>query len=521
MSRAAKPSRATNQGPSKPTGGELVFGALELGAVVEEAGGAYRPTMLVFLDAASGFGFSPHLVREVGEATVAEAWRGLLAEVARLGVAAPPRVRVADEGLARALRTAVGGAVEVEVAATPEVAVFGALLQEWATRGAPMSYFHGQAFPSELVREFFAAALAFRKEQPWELLLAEEGILFDVPELGVEGAAIAVITDEGFGGLQIFPSDEALQALANAEREAQAREATRNSRAVMFYPRRQLPDSLREELKRLPFAPATGPIPAIAALDDRGLQRPLLRSDYAIVIAALRAVTQFVADHREALDEGESVEATYTVSCDEANVTASLRLGFPQSSEDEDSDASRPALEGSGPRPSANSVHRLKLTLSGARPAIWRLVEVPSTMTLAALHRVLQIVMDWDDEHLHVFRHDGREIGPSNTDEFDEKRTELWAVLGPGARRLRYNYDFGDDWVVDIEAVEVHEAEAPIAPRCLDGRRAGPPEDCGGLTGLHALVRRGATEDFDPARFSIEAVNHRLARVARASDRAA
>lgn len=54
--------------------------------------------------------------------------------------------------------------------------------------------------------------------------------------------------------------------------------------------------------------------------------------------------------------------------------------------------------------------------------------------------------------------------------------------------RFRYTYDFGDSWVHEI-VVEKTLDRQPIAyPRCTGGRRAAPPEDCGGLWGYAELV---------------------------------
>jgi Plasmid pRiA4b ORF-3-like protein len=65
---------------------------------------------------------------------------------------------------------------------------------------------------------------------------------------------------------------------------------------------------------------------------------------------------------------------------------------------------------------------QLKLLLRDVHPAVWRRVKLADSLSIADLHRVIQLLMGWDDDHLHRFRIHGRDYsiayvgGPS----FDE-----------------------------------------------------------------------------------------------------
>ena len=44
-----------------------------------------------------------------------------------------------------------------------------------------------------------------------------------------------------------------------------------------------------------------------------------------------------------------------------------------------------------------------KIMLEDSHPPVWRRVLVPEKITFYDLHRVIQTVFGWDDEHLHSF----------------------------------------------------------------------------------------------------------------------
>ena len=72
---------------------------------------------------------------------------------------------------------------------------------------------------------------------------------------------------------------------------------------------------------------------------------------------------------------------------------------------------------------------------------------------------------------------------------------------------LHYLYDYGDSWELTLRLEEILPAstESPTAT-VVDGRRAAPPEDCGGLTDAESL----AEILEDPTRFSLDETNRAL-----------
>ena len=141
------------------------------------------------------------------------------------------------------------------------------------------------------------------------------------------------------------------------------------------------------------------------------------------------------------------------------------------------------------------SIYQLKVTLSDARPPIWRRILVQSSINLADLHEVLQVVMGWMDCHLHQFVVGNRTFGmldddfDDGFDTEDETKYELSQLLGREKDSLRYEYDFGDSWdhKIVLEKILPPDSSAKV-PSCIKGKRACPPEDCGGIGGYENLI---------------------------------
>jgi len=99
---------------------------------------------------------------------------------------------------------------------------------------------------------------------------------------------------------------------------------------------------------------------------------------------------------------------------------------------------------------SFNEIATVHIELRDTDPVIWRQVEVPTSITLKVLHRIIQAAMGWLDYHLWEFTIDKRRYGlPTDEDWGTEPRTDAAKVRLRDVLRLRtttidYLYDFGD-----------------------------------------------------------------------------
>jgi hypothetical protein len=172
----------------------------------------------------------------------------------------------------------------------------------------------------------------------------------------------------------------------------------------------------------------------------------------------------------------------------------------------------RPALPDS-------ATFRVRVDLDRAHPPIWRTLDIRADATLDVVHQVLQAVFGWTDSHLHRFSLGGEPFDrtselflcPYDADEGEDEgasasEVRLDETMQEPGDVLHYVYDYGDSWHLTLRLVEVRPSDAAATAVCTDGRRAAPPEDCGGITGAADLA---AVLD-DPAHFDIDEVNHAL-----------
>ena len=181
------------------------------------------------------------------------------------------------------------------------------------------------------------------------------------------------------------------------------------------------------------------------------------------------------------------------------------------------------------------SLYQVHVVLLGIEPPIWRRLCVPADAKLDWLHAVLQVALGWTNSHLHQFRvgkdyySDTRhhfaelETGPQI---LEERKFALRQIAPHEQDAFGYDYDLGDSWehAITVEKILPSDAAAARTALCLDGARACPPEDCGGIWGYenllkilknrkhpeHKSMKEWLGRPFDAEAFNVTVTNHWL-----------
>lgn len=144
------------------------------------------------------------------------------------------------------------------------------------------------------------------------------------------------------------------------------------------------------------------------------------------------------------------------------------------------------------------SVFQIRIELLDIEPPIWRRIQVLDTCTFWELHTAIQCAFGWNDSHAHEF------WAPTCRGEFLFFGVPTRGVSGVQAGwkhhvrdhlserspQLKYAYGKGDRWwhTLTLEAI-VRAKPGKSYPRCTDGERAAPPNDCHGPPGYASLLK--------------------------------
>jgi len=157
-------------------------------------------------------------------------------------------------------------------------------------------------------------------------------------------------------------------------------------------------------------------------------------------------------------------------------------------------------------------IFQLKITLQDIKPPVWRRVLISNQATFYDLHLAIQEFFNWGNYHLHEFSFSEaknsnmhirllgldpegnipEDVGANFISDYEahEDKVRLYEVFFEDRRSVRYVYDFGDNWTHNIRL----EKQFPLkkgfkGPLCVGGKRAAPPEDCGGPWGYEDFLK--------------------------------
>jgi hypothetical protein len=189
---------------------------------------------------------------------------------------------------------------------------------------------------------------------------------------------------------------------------------------------------------------------------------------------------------------------------------------------------------GSSRKKAVEKVYQLHLKVAECRPPVWRRLLVRETMWLSRLHDAIQVAFDWYDYQTHSFSFGDLRFGnPVKREDLtveDDRDVTLADIGLDQHHRFLYTYDFDGGWRVEI-AVEqrLTVKKATTYPRCSEGERAGPPEDCGGpeaYEDMLACIKEPGSDlgrewldwlgpDYDVERCDLEKINKGLAKLSK------
>jgi hypothetical protein len=163
----------------------------------------------------------------------------------------------------------------------------------------------------------------------------------------------------------------------------------------------------------------------------------------------------------------------------------------------------------------------LQLGLCGTD--VWRRIVFPGTANLAELHRVVQILFNWDDALTYRFT---LERPPRDMEAGKTKGLSLELSIEDlrGQGVIEVLYEYGSKWAVKVMFLSPHQAGRDEVIRCVAGAGAAPPEFIDGPlrfkrflsalekgdTGRQLPALEKGAADFRPDFFEPESCNRRL-----------
>ena len=145
--------------------------------------------------------------------------------------------------------------------------------------------------------------------------------------------------------------------------------------------------------------------------------------------------------------------------------------------------------------------YEIKVSIRDTHPPVWRRLQIPEGITFHELNAIIQLAFDWCGYHAYNFEvgatlHDmGMFIELPELDDgwgdYEAKNSKKEKIdkYFKDYKRMKYTYDFGDDWIHDIIIEKTIETDNKLTkPICIKAKMADLPEDCGGPYGYEELL---------------------------------
>ena len=231
---------------------------------------------------------------------------------------------------------------------------------------------------------------------------------------------------------------------------------------------------------------------------SKSIKTKLKKDNASFTVAEVASMTMSLAETSIDGTPRQQVAALLVVN----HLTDRLQAGIPGFGDSKPRKAKEPKTKAD-----SHTVYQFKITLRGSKPPIWRRIQV-ADCTLDRLHEHIQTAMGWTNSHLHQFEIKGKRYGDPEliVDGFDDSncadstRTRIRKILPKTGKRFSFTdeYDFGDGWDHEILFEGCPQKEpGKRYPLCIEGERACPPEDVGGIGGFYEFLEALADPEHD------------------------
>src|SRR3954454_3031545 len=141
----------------------------------------------------------------------------------------------------------------------------------------------------------------------------------------------------------------------------------------------------------------------------------------------------------------------------------------------------------------------LRAVLHQVSPMVIRLISVSDQLQLADFHDIFRATLGWDGNLGYIIRIHGQEF---NSFRRNARSKALHEFQLHRQEKFLYICDTLHLWQWDVRVLDIQAGvEGESVARCLSGRGAAPPENCGGPTGYRLMLKRQRNEATlgDPA----------------------